>query len=296
MINLKNKKFAMVIAELILALIICGIIFVISIQVFRSTDVTKTPYIYSFMKNLPAANEVIMDDCYLEGRCQSKNQLPENPYEYCAKLAYYFNTSGAVLCSNNRYSLDVIKNEKHYNFKLPNGISVYGLSDNDKWQSKDSSASNKYIDILIDINGEHGKNENREDIFPVRIFRNGDVVPGIYKDQTDDFLYENPNFFGYRVLLNQNQNNSTTTTVADIRTSDEIGNGAKFKNDPISFKEALCKAYGADMAEDMLERYYGRSINCDDNDTAQHCLDEGNYCTVEAVKPKSSGLVRMLGL
>ena len=326
---MKNKN-GMVVAEVLVAFIVCGIILTISIQMFKSNDLSKKPFIYSVMKNLPMVNTVIADDCYREGTCSEKRQLPLNRKEYCLRLANNLTVTGNINCelhgTDNPEDYRTLNGVKYYyNFRMTNGVAFYGLTNtddgtSDTWQSiaknLSSDYANQYIDIFVDLNSKYGNNVFGDDVIPIRIFKNGDIIPGLITGDdvtTREQYYNNADIFGYNVVLNEfdADNGSLKTNSIDLRTEDEIN-----ANDPpkftVSFREAVCRAYNNvndnndGKADELLTRYYGYKddywCELDGSDYAQAGVcqtAEGNqnqHCTIEIAKPKSSAFARLFGL
>lgn len=302
MVEFKNKKPAMVLGEVVFALMICGIIMGLSVHMFKTKDVTKTPYLISVIKNLPEANYVVMNDCYNEGTCKSKNSLPDKTQEYCARLADIFVTSGTPNCKAGYTG---------QNFRLTNGISFFNMSPtagaNGGWtvQANPLDHPRAHIDAKIDIDGTNiGANADRDDVFSIRVFKNGEVVPGI------DY-YDDEELFAYRVILNRAYATGASSVASsriieavDIRTLDEIKKDIPY-SEKISFKHAICLAHG----NDALQRYYGNSVSCGDytqlaacdfsssNDVNAHYFnDKSAFCTIEPIKPSGTGIFKIFGM
>ena len=302
-----NFKNGMILGEVIFAFFLCGILLGISIYMFKSNDVSKTPYIYSVLKNLPNINKVIMQECYEEGFCSNYTELPDNVNEYCERLANNLVTTGAVNCSTGG-DASISAYGKGQNLRLANGSSFYGLSPRDGWDIVrfDGRDINYYLDVYIDINGaNNGDNVLGTDIFPIRIFKNGAVVPSVdfYKnfDARDD-----EEFFAYRILLNKALNednpNSRVIEVVDARTPDEISDELPFR-EKVSLKEAICTTN-----PELFKRYFQGEVcdgytilpacNFDSGDSQKypHLNDKSAYCTFEPVKPRGSGIFKIFGI
>ena len=348
---MKNKS-GMVVAEVLVALIVCGIILTISIHMFKSNDLSRKPFVYSVIKNLPMVNTVIENDCYQEGTCSEKRQLPSSLEEYCIRLTNNLTTTGDIDCLPSSSTQEDYRTngdiKYYYNFRMSNGVAFYGLTkinngstDQDNVWQQIGSYSNEYIDILVDLNGPYGGNSAGDedtialtngktsrgtfgnDVIPIRIFKNGDVIPGLISGDsvtTAEQYYNNTDFFGYNVVLNEydndntNNNGSLKTNSIDLRTQNEIN-----ANEPpkftVSFREAVCRAYNNQnnnsdgKADEMLTRYYGeRNDYWCDLDSSQYgeygqssvCANaethQNQHCTVEIAKPKSSAFARLFGL
>jgi len=330
MFVMKKMKQAMVLSEVLLALIICGVILVISIHMFKSVDVTRTPYIYSTMQNLSEANSVIMLECANKGTC-TEGFLPEDLSTYCLLLSEKYNTVGEILCRNSDQDV-ITQNDENtekfrrtngntdydYNIKLPSGIGIYGILENGNWKTieyqnavSNKEAANKYIDIVLDTNAQGKPNHFLDDVYPIRIFSNGDIVPGVL-DSTGGGIshkgFDSSEVFGYRVIKKRTENNSTTITVADIRTSTEKTADAPFRTEALSFREANCRAYGSAKATTILKKYYNDVDGvenlanwCSGFETggvsqAADCTQENVICEVEQTRPKASGFIKFMGI
>ena len=302
-----NFKNGMILGEVIFAFFLCGILLGISIYMFKSNDVSKTPYIYSVLKNLPNVNKVIMQECYEEGFCSNYTELPDNVNEYCERLANNLVTTGAVNCSTGG-DASISAYGKGQNLRLANGSSFYGLSPRDGWDIVrfDGRDINYYLDVYIDINGaNNGDNVLGTDIFPIRIFKNGAVVPSV--DFYNNFdARDDEEFFAYRILLNKAFNednpNSRVIEVVDARTPDEISDELPFR-EKVSLKEAICTTN-----PELFKRYFQGEVcdgytilpacNFDSGDSQKypHLNDKSAYCTFEPVKPRGSGIFKIFGI
>ncbi len=303
-------KSGMILGEVIFAFFLCGILLAISIFMFKSNDVSKTPYIYSVLKNLPSVNDVIMQECYDEGSCQSFTELPDTTVEYCERLANNLVTVGNVNCNVGGDSSHAAYT-KGQNIRLTNGVAIYGITTKNNWETLNLSSKqvNSYIDVYIDVNGEkNGQNLLGIDIFPVRIFKNGAVVPS-FDDKNGFDAREDEEFFAYRVVVNKaadvNNEDARDVEVLDARSSEEIENEIPFK-EKVSFKEAICISN-----PDLFPRYF-ENENCDGytlldacdfegadaSDIANypHLSDKSAYCSVEPVKPVGSGIFKIFGI
>lgn len=330
MFVMKKMKKAMVLSEVLLALIVCGVILVISIHMFKSTDVTRTPYIYSTMQNLNQANEIIMQECADKGTCQ-EGSLPEDLSTYCLSLSEKYNTVGEVLCRNRDQNIITQSaentaqfrrtngaNDYDYNIKLPSGIGIYGILENGNWKTieyqnavSNKEAANKYIDIVLDTNAQGRPNHFLDDVYPIRIFSNGDVVPGVLDSDNGGIShrgFDSSEVFGYRVIKKRTENNSTTTTVADIRTQAEKTADAPYRAETLTFREANCRAYDNNKANTILKKYYNdvdgvknlanwcSGFETDGVSQAADCTQENVICEVEQTRPKASGFIKFMGL
>ena len=302
-----NFKNGMILGEVIFAFFLCGILLGISIYMFKSNDVSKTLYIYSVLKNLPNVNKVIMQECYEEGFCSNYTELPDNVNEYCERLANNLVTTGAVNCSTGG-DASISAYGKGQNLRLANGSSFYGLSPRDGWDIVrfDGRDINYYLDVYIDINGaNNGDNVLGTDIFPIRIFKNGAVVPSV--DFYNNFdARDDEEFFAYRILLNKALNednpNSRVIEVVDARTPDEISDELPFR-EKVSLKEAICTTN-----PELFKRYFQGEVcdgytilpacNLDSGDSQKypHLNDKSAYCTFEPVKPRGSGIFKIFGI
>lgn len=269
MVEFKNKKSGMTLAEVILALLICCVIITIAGVSFSSKDFKRTPYLMSILKNIPEANTIVMHDCYEEGTCNSQNQLPDSTIEYCTRLADVFLTTGNADC--------ITTDADATNFKMTNGVSYFNfnIEGNQNWHKNNIEHPKNYIDIVADINGDRGENINLIDRFAFRIFKNGEIVPNVMDDVK---LYEREDLFAYKVFINkaevtpEGQVNSKIRVVepVDTRTDDEIEAEVSY-NQKISFKRAVCMAHGAEL----LQRYYGNGESC--NGEGYQLLPECNF-------------------
>lgn len=290
----------MILGEAIFALVLCGILMGIAIHMFKTNDVAVTPYIYSVMKNLPEANKILAEESYQEGTSSRINELPDSTLEYCARLADLFVVSGEVNCSTTGSSTftATIDNTKYgQNFKLTNGVSFYHMNPG----SWDDSLENNFIDAFIDVNGsKNGANALGEDVFPIRIFKNGDVVPSYTSNMKS---FEDEEFFAYKIVVNKglNANNkiSRVEETADARTTTEKTSGYPFR-DKVSFKEGICISNPS-----LISEYY-KNETCTGYTLIDQCnpssesypyiSDKSAYCKLEPVKPSGSGIFKIFGI
>lgn len=313
-----NFKNGMILGEVIFAFFLCGILLAISIYMFKSTDVTKTPYIYSILKNMPVAIRGAIDDCYDQGICETKTELPNDLFLACQVIADSLVTAGDVYCTQdgNPYSEfrlnDEFDTKKGMNFQLANGIAFYGIVQPYGWYSVkvDQEDANYYVDAYVDINGpQNGKNIYGDDVFLFRIYRNGFVAPSYDLEHREYDATTDEEFFAYRVLLNkassENNKEQRIVQVLDTRTPQQIEDGLPFR-EKVSFKEAVC------FANDNNFKRYFQGESCDDIDTLSACNfenptaheiaeyphleDKSAYCTFEPIKPRGSGIFKIFGI
>ena len=327
-----KRKNAMILAEVLAALIICGILFLVSVYMFKGIDISRKPYVYSTIDQLMNANELIIDECFQEGACQKRGLLPARASDYCSRLADIFNTTGNVFCSTDDLSPDTLTgfamadqdNVYHFNLRLLNGVSIYGLTKRSVSATQGQTGEQEdvnwtrvagwnennmeYIDILIDVNGKKGENTMREDVFPLRIFRNGNIVPGYYgsANNIENRAFEDRDG-AFEYGINRHE-------VAEGNYQDDTKAALGYKteaNQPIetaeltqlSFQQAVCRAYDTNTANSMLENYYGSGnfTRCENNEQLEICQSDNNtaqdirYCTVRQIKPATGGLFRIFG-
>lgn len=323
MIVMKKFKKAMTLAEVLLAFGVCGVVFLVSINMFQSMDVKRLPYVYSTMNNLREVNSYIMTDCFNEGTCSIQNVLPNSLQEYCTRLNEKYNTSGDVICtigtdSQNLISSDTSKYQRtngndtyNYNLKLTSGVEIFGILDNANWKeitygTNNHTSPNKYIDIIIDTNGKNEPNKFLDDVYPIRIFSNGDVVPGVLKASSNGATlngFDYADIYEYTVRKKVTQNDSTTISIADMRTAAEKSRNAAMEKNGVNFREALCRAYGNTKATTILQRYYNDALVSTDwcsaiatNAQAADCAQDNTICEVKQTRPKTNGFVKFIGL
>lgn len=327
MFVMKKFKNGMTIAEVLLAFAVCAVIFVLSIHMFTSTDVKRRPYVYSTMNNLREVNSYIMEDCYEEGTCNIQNELPQSLTEYCIRLNDKYNASGDVICDTSTESQNLISSNTslyqringndtyNYNLKLTSGVAIFGILDNAEWQeikykigNDEHTSPNKYIDIIIDTNGKNEPNVFLDDIYPIRIFANGDVVPGVLKASSNGTTlngFDYSDIYDYTIRKKVTENNSITMFAADIRTEAEKTAKVDIKDHDLNFREAMCRAYGNQIATKMLQRYYNDALEINDdwckafsatNSQAADCARNNTLCEVRQTRPKTTGFIKFIGL
>ena len=291
------KLKAMVVAEVLFALIVCGIILTLSVQLFKSRDISVTPHLYATIRNISQANDMIIRACENNGVCENAGSLPGDVHTYCQYLSDYFMTSGKVYCTDNdttseTFSANNISANK--NFTMSNGVSVAGLVDDD-W-SDDDDGTISHIDIYVKVeNPRKNYVAFGENFFPLRIFINGDVIPSIgggnaavdREGAATNNFYEDAYFFAYNGIINEafDPNNLQN----NVRKTSSIPGVQK-----VSFREALCMTN-----PDGISRYFANE-NCTGIIRAQDCTpnnaDRSAFCTIEPVKPTGTGLFKVFGL
>ncbi|MCD8024944.1 MAG: hypothetical protein LUE64_05370 [Candidatus Gastranaerophilales bacterium] len=300
-----KKISAMVLAEVVMAILICAIIVGASVCVFKSNDVTKSPFIFSVLKNLPDANKLVMEDCYNAGGCSSPTSLPDSTLQYCTRIADMVGTSGEVVCTSSGSS-SYKYSSMGMNFKLTNGVAFYNMTAS--WSTLSSNVSISYIDAYIDINGpKNGDNKLCSDIFPIRIFKNGAVVPSPKKtiSGTSCSPYTDDEFFTYRVILNRasdsSNQNSRIKEIVDTTSGVTTGSNLPFR-ERVSFLEALCVSNPDDItnyytSSEATCSAYSLLDDCDFSDSSNPYYDDKSaYCTVEPVKPRGTGIFKIFGI
>ncbi len=306
--NHLNKKNGMILGEVIFALFLCGILLGISIHMFRSNDVSKTPFIYQVLKNLPVANKAVMQDCYNSGICTNQNELPDSVIKYCTLLTENVLVTGETNCTtdgSDTVKIAVGSSSYGLNFRFINGTAFYNMTPKGDWETLDSGS--EYIDAFIDINGPNsGENTLGSDIFPIRIFKNGEVIPSIVKDKFD--ATDDEEFFSYRAVVDKASDdknvNIRTRTALDARDDNQINNNLPFR-EKISFIEAMCITN-----PNSISRYFDSTDTdcngytildaCDfddgDSTTYPHLSDPTAFCTVEPVRPRATGIFKIFGI
>ncbi len=304
-----RTKKAMVMAEVLLALFLCGILMTIAICMFKSSDIAVTPHIYSVLKNLPRVNKIIMDECFEEGRCSAYNKLPSDLTEYCTKLSEVFVTSGEINCTNGGSTstkLNAGGENSGLNFKLTNGVAFYKITQGN-WKTLETGGTDRnYIDIYIDVNGaRNDENKLGKDVFRLRIFENGEVIP---TDDNDVNSHLDDEFFAYRAILNRalddtNVNSRVEEVLEQIDNEDRNQKDDMEYRNKFSFQEAICLTNPS-----HIKHYFGKEAECEDidlhtlcdfrqsNDNNPYRNDKSAYCRIEPVKPKGAGIFKIFGI
>lgn len=305
-----KKINAMVLAEFIVAIFICGVLMTLSVHMFRANDMTKVPYIYSFLNQIPEANTYAVKECNFSGGCKDKGALPDNRETYCALLTEALGTSGDVDCKdgikethkdlNGENELNLYKN-----FTLINGVSVYNLSyQGAQWQGNNP----KYIDAFIGIKvrkskpstsdetARKGNGSIGENIFPVRIFKNGEIIPSYYEDLE---TFNDDELFAYKVVLNKTKDNGELREDITLSFSPDGSNSTdvKEKVSRTTFKDAVCRAGGINE----LRHYFPdiTDISCDSTVVLNECAnnqDKTAYCYVQYIKPQATGIFKFFNI
>ena len=285
----KNKISAMVMAEVLIALFLCSILMTMSIMMFKSRDVTKTPYLYSLLKHLPEVNREIKKDCLAQGHCEGVGRLPLETSQYCQRLVDIFSVGSNYTCESSS------SGDLKENFKVSNGLVFYDI--NSGWKDREDLPNVHYIDAFVGVY----RNDKKigTDVFPIRIFNNGDVIPA-FKD--DYKAYDDDEYFAYRIILNRalDEHNieSRVKNVINVNKNDEP------YREKISFKEAVCSS-NPEYFSRFLEKDSCENItileSCDFKQKGypkfvSGAEDKSAYCTIEPVKPRGSGIFKMFGI
>ena len=97
------------------------------------------------------------------------------------QFADNFALKGDANCSINASNTDV-------NITLPNGMTYQGLTN--EWKTPFDGSSTQFKNVVVDIDGQKGKNKLWIDRFPMRIYREGDLVGVVaLVDCSDDNYY-----------------------------------------------------------------------------------------------------------
>ena len=288
---------AMVLAEVLFALIICGIILALSVLIFKSDDISVTPHIFATIRNISQANDMILETCREEGLCQNAGSLPDNTVTYCRLLADNFMTAGDIDCEDgiNNITPGNGGQTTRMNFVMSNGVAIGGF-DGDGW-SDDNDGTLAHIDIIMFINTPSHPMALGEDIFPLRIYQNGEVIPSFggnnvahnYDGNATNKYYEDSYFFAYNGILNRAADPNNLQ--ANARETALIPNVYK-----VSFKEAICM-----INPDGITRYFANE-NCQGIERIDECIPDNNnadrsaFCTIEPVKPTGTGIFKIFGI
>lgn len=257
---MKNYKKAMVLAEVMLAFSVCAVIFVLLVLSFKPVDIQIKPYTYFITHDLVEANQILINKCKESGHCQEESVLPESPATYCQFLTENFSNVSFSDCTNERFSnaypgsfqrtdfvvLNTGNNsprvELKKNIQFANGIAIYGLTSVDdehplEWRQGAENFA-PYINAFIDTKGNNNDFTRGVEVFPIRIFRNGEIIPGF------DFARDR-NAFSYNVVLNRESDTGGSIN-KNSRIKQAIDGGVD-----ISFRDAVCYT-----DRNLLEKYY----------------------------------------
>lgn len=164
------KKNAWTLLELTVIMIVILVLTAASMSVMKTINVNKMRiYTYSAIRNLTMGSIAIKDkygEMYPdEAKTSDNNAAVANDW-YCMNLVDSLMTDGAINCIKNIIDGTPISSPTP-NFKLANGIYVYGASNS--WRT--AYGDLHYKDMMFDINGNGGADKIGVDRFPLRVFR-----------------------------------------------------------------------------------------------------------------------------
>ena len=322
----KNKnKNAWTMAELVVAILVLAILVVLSVQTIKPKMLKATPYIYAAVKNLGDAAKYVLAD-------SSNSRLPDGPVdipvadsnETCVGMAEAMSLIGDYNCVRT-FNAAPASGEGatgNPNFQAANLISYSGLQKDftSTFRGSASSASPCMTvaagmkDVMIDIDGDSGKNKIGEDQFPAKLLDTGEVIPGTCSDIAPGATpsvcggatFDNPVFTKHpdcgsdtTVYINEKEPFSYTVYKSRLATEAEVASGNYTSDDritevlriddeskiEISFAEADCLARG-----NVLTRTQCAAFGYE---PADECLQDGAFCIVRQSKPLTASLFSM---
>ncbi len=319
---MKKLKYAWTMAELVVTILIIAVIMILSVQTIKPKLLKTTPYIYAAVKNLGDAAKYVLAD-------NSVSRLPDGPVDIpvadsnqtCVEMAEAMSLIGDYNCVRtfDAAPADGEGAVGNPNFQVANLISYSGLQKDftPTYRGSASSAAPCMTvaagmkDIMIDIDGDSGKNKIGEDQFPAKLLDTGEVIPGTCSDiapgatpsECGATAFENPTFTKHpdcdsdtTVYINEKEPFAYTVYKSRPVTDEEIASGNYRTDDritevlriddeskiEISFAEADCLARGNVLTRTQCA-YLGY-------EPADECLEDGTFCIVRQSKPVSSGL------
>ena len=320
--SMNKNENAWTMAELVVALMILSILMVLSIQTIKPRILSATPYIYAAVKNLTDAAKYVLVD-------KNTNKLPDGPVdipvadsnETCVIMAEALSLISDYNCvrSFNAAPAESEGAVGSPNFQTANLISYSGLQKDFTPTFRGAASSIAPCmttavgmkDIMIDINGDSGKNKVGEDQFPAKLLDTGEVIPGTCSNispggtpsECAGSSFDNPTFTKHpgcgsntTVFINEKTPFAYTVYRSRPVTDAEIASGNYRYDDritevlriddeskiEISFAEADCLARG-----NVLTRTQCASLGYE---PASQCLEDSTFCIVRQSKPLSSSL------
>ena len=309
-----NKiKQAFTLAEIIIALLITGIIFSMSLSVVSAVQNSYTVMTYFAHKNvielvgaLIAGNiensqlkydNIILGSILTTSTVNGKtvNIFKSDNELFCKSIVALSNTAGETDCST---FYDVTVNDSSDptmsvtfdspNFRLSNGMRFY-LS---KWTGANANISSNYGFrlIAVDINGNKKPNsatneKKPSDLVTFLVLDNGEVYPlgnaadNLKLSDTRTVQYINTKLKGYYF-----SNDTTRESKADICEKIGCNFGVVTVGDTLySYREAFCKAYANRISyPKYCSNYsYTQYENCPPSNSSS----QFDLCIAESVKP-----------
>ena len=271
-----NFKKAYTMAELVAAMIIIGMLIIITMGITKSkvTKVQKYHYYAVYTMLTSVAPEIL---------AESDDGLIPSDTNICSEFEDRLNLfSGDVTVNGSEVtpSCDTAASITETDFSAVepnivtrNGLRFYfyntdtPLTINDLSGSAADEDGQGYI-IYIDIDGDRNSSELYTDVFPFFLTRTGKVIPAYHTQEEDDITY----YFG---------GNSTDAMVFSVRyetvEDDESGNAVLKENwlvKSVSFQEAACQS-----------GYVTSETYCDDYDIADECTEDDAECVLVPLKP-----------
>lgn len=173
---MKIWKNGWTLAELMFAIIIILIITGLLIHIFKPNTQKARIFMYAMIKNINKGNSAVME------KYSSIALDDENDEDwYCVHFADMFTLKSVPKCDKTLANKDV-------NLEFPNGVTIQGLAND--WLVPYDGAEYSMKNIVVDIDGQKGKNKIWVDRFPLKIL-NGGKYTGTVRivDCSDDSVY-----------------------------------------------------------------------------------------------------------
>lgn len=270
-----NFKKAYTMAELVAAMIVIGMLIIITTGITKSkvTRVQKYHYYAAYTMLTSVASEIL---------AESDDGLIPDDTNICSEFEDRLNLfPGDVTVNDSEVTpscstvLSITETDfsaVEPNIVTRNGLRFYfnntdtPLTINELSGSAADEDGQGYI-IYIDIDGDRNPSELYTDVFPFFLTRTGKVIPAYHTQEEDDIT----SYFG---------GNSTDAMVFSVRyeTVEDVSGYATLKENllvkSVSFQEAACKS-----------GYVTSETYCDDYDIADECTEDDAECVLVPLKP-----------
>ncbi len=309
-------------AELVVAMMVLAVIMILSVQAVRTKKIKTLPFAYAAVKNLNEAAKYVLNE-------KGTASLPDGPVAYpvadsnetCVAMAEAMSLIGDYNCvkTANCKPANGEGNTGNPNFRTANLISYSGLEKDfvstyrggASDAGKCATLETKMKDVMVDINGDDGKNEIGVDQFPIKLLQTGEVIPGTCTDiapgatpsECGSETFNNPTFTKHpdcatvtTMFINEKEPFAYTVYRSRLATEAEVNAGSYKSGEritepliigdeskaEISFAEADCIARNNVLTRTQCARF-GYS-------PATECKEEGVYCFVKQSRPVSMNL------
>lgn len=243
------KKYAWTLVELIISITILIMLSVLCVNLFKPNVQKSRLFMYAAVKNITKGNITVIEK---KGSLSAESAIGNDDW-YCLNFADAFSLSSSSNCAKDSGLYDA-------NIQFPNKVILYGIAS--PWVAPYEGANFKYKNIMIDIDGNEGKNKLWADRFPMRIISGtGKAVEGYITPVNcgNDVVYDKTN--KVLVSVDDNAKNSYCESSAKNYTLDDevltydvykaIDDSeyakARMVAGKLSHMEADCSAYGGEL-------------------------------------------------